>query len=65
MILERSHSNDRKLVTILSHYTYLLRKDGKKGEARTLEARAADIIRMHRSDWARRTVDVSELLPPH
>src|SRR5262249_55766627 len=65
VILERSRSNDRKLVTILSHYAWLLRQNGRNGEARKLEARAAAIVRNRGNDWARYTVDVRDLLPPH
>jgi tetratricopeptide (TPR) repeat protein len=65
LILERSRSNDRKLVAVLSNYAWLLHQTGKRSEGRKLEARARAISMTHRSDWGRHTVDVSDLLPSH
>jgi hypothetical protein len=65
LILERSRSNDQKLVTVLSNYAMLLRQTERRGEAKKLEARARAISMTHRSEWGRYTVDVSDLLLSH
>jgi Tetratricopeptide repeat len=64
-ILGRSRVNDRKLVTVLQDYACLLRRTGRKREARNLESRAREITSMHGDEWRRYTVDVSDLISAH
>ena len=61
-ILDRSRGNDRKLVSVLGDYSWLLRQTGRSGEAKKLESRAHEIAAMYPDDWRRYTVDVSDLL---
>jgi tetratricopeptide (TPR) repeat protein len=64
-VLERSRANDRKLVSVLGDYAWLLRQTGRSREARKLESRAHEIAAMYPEDWRRYTVDVSDLLQAH
>jgi hypothetical protein len=65
LILESFPSKDYELVKVLSNYAAVLRQLGRSREARKLEARARAISATQQSNWARYTVDVSNLLPSH
>jgi tetratricopeptide (TPR) repeat protein len=64
-ILDRSRANDRKLVSVLGDFAWLLRQTGRSREAKKLESRAHEIAAMYPDDWRRYTVDVSDLLQAH
>ncbi len=48
-ILDRSRPNDRKLVSVLGDYAWLLRQTGRSREAKKLESRAREIAAMYPS----------------
>jgi len=56
--LDRYSTNDQKLVTVLTNYSLLLHRIGRRGEAKELEARARSISTAPQSDWGH-TVDGS------
>src|SRR5262249_3265051 len=64
-ILDRSRANDRKMVSVLGDYAWLLRQTDRGREAKKLESRARQIAAMYPDDWRRYTVDVSDLLRAH
>jgi tetratricopeptide (TPR) repeat protein len=63
LILARSGSDDDQLVSVWSNYAWVLRRTGRKRDAKKLEARARSVLVNRQNDWTAYTVDVGDLLP--